>query len=160
MNRTEAEPWDIVLMQSPLRAASAALRLLAVDKTFARYKLGHLVETIVSTAQREHIFFARSGGKLCGFVCWGLTQDHLAERWVRTGEPPAEGDGLTGDVVVLLMAVARRPNILRGGMRHLGRLYPGKRFVFLRAGKQGRHSGRFPDPANAARARFEKASRR
>ena len=79
-----------------------------------------------------------------------------AERWLRTGEMPPEGDGRTGDVVVLLMGVARRPDLLRGSMRHLGRLYPGKRFVFARAGQQGRHSGRFPSAAAAAR--FGKAS--
>jgi hypothetical protein len=148
-------PWEIVFMQRPELAVAAALRLLADDNIFSRYKLGSLVETIVGAAERDHIAFARSGGKLCGFLSWGLTREIYAERWLRTGEMPSEGDGRSGDVVVLLMGVARKPDTVRGGLRHLGWLYPGKRFVFARAGTKGRHFGRFPDGTGGTMRRVQ-----
>lgn len=148
-------PWEIVFMTQPRLAVAAALRLLAADETFSRYKLGNVVTTVAGAARRDHIFFGRSGGKLCGFVCWGLTREIHAERWLRTGEMPTEGDGRTGEVLVLLMAIARRSDNVRGCLRHLGRLYPGKRFVFARAGKGGRHFGRFPDATDGAAPTFD-----
>ncbi len=126
-------------------AFAAAITFLAARAPFRTLPLGPLAESVSGAVKRGHYVLAVDAGQVVGLTCWGVTDFETARRWTDGEEVPSYEQTLDGDTVVLMLGGGDSPRVALGGVRHIARRYPGRRYLMNRFGRPGTQRGRFPD---------------
>lgn len=118
---------------SPAASVGLATEYLSTKPAFAKLPFGDWAQVLFHQVVRGHyLFVVNQDRRVCGFLGWALTSQHLAELWVEGRSGLKNDECLAGDCVIVNAWSADTTVVNRFLLGAMRKLFADRRAIYFK----------------------------